>query len=263
MYLMFLIIQNEDADILTRRLNNAVQDRCSGPCSRPRHAAAWRSRKRAPAGWVAVEATSRPRQFGYETPQLRLERRLHAGSPYRSNDLVSAGPEPPLSCDLRLNHAGNSLGRSPPGTTPEPTGPIPRGTLRTRSASCQMSSYCCRVIGMTICLAPRGACGEGVFRSRFTCRVFGRASILASPSLVRRRMTKMPPAGYPAFLQYLQSGRVSGVAIGTGKRSENRRHRQKSVLYIGNMFLYSLIVHIPHRRRQIVDVSDPFNIDCR
>ena len=62
-------------------------------------------RNRAPAGWVAVEATSRPRQFGYETPQLRLERRLHAGSPYRSNDLVSAGPEPPLSCDLRLNHA--------------------------------------------------------------------------------------------------------------------------------------------------------------
>ena len=56
---------------------------------------------------VAVEATSRPRQFGYETPQLRLERRLHAGSPYRSNDLVSAGPEPPLSCDLRLNHAAN------------------------------------------------------------------------------------------------------------------------------------------------------------
>ena len=72
-----------------------VQDRCSGPCSRPRHAAAWRSRKRAPAGWVAVEATCRPRQFGYETPQFRLERRLHAGSPYRSSDLVSAGPEPP------------------------------------------------------------------------------------------------------------------------------------------------------------------------
>ena len=61
--------------------------------------------QRAPAGWVAVEATFRPRQFGYETPQLRLERRLHAGSPYRSNDLVSAGPEPPLSYDLRLNHA--------------------------------------------------------------------------------------------------------------------------------------------------------------
>ena len=38
----------------------------------------------------------------------RLERRLHAGSPYRSNDLVSAGPEPPLSCDLRLNHAKQS-----------------------------------------------------------------------------------------------------------------------------------------------------------
>src|SRR5271166_363394 len=30
-----------------------VQDRCSGPCSRPRHAATWRSRNRAPAGWVA------------------------------------------------------------------------------------------------------------------------------------------------------------------------------------------------------------------
>src|SRR5208282_1515101 len=30
-----------------------VQDRCSGPCSRPRHAAAWRSRNRAPTGWVA------------------------------------------------------------------------------------------------------------------------------------------------------------------------------------------------------------------
>src|SRR5208282_5560681 len=77
--------------------------------------------------------------------------------------------------------------------------------------SCQMSSYCCWVIGMTICLAPRGTCVEGVFRSRSTCRVFGRASILASPSLERRRMTKMPPAGYPAFLQYLQSGRVSRV----------------------------------------------------
>jgi hypothetical protein len=56
-------------------------------------------------------------------------------------------------------------------------------------------------------LAPRDACGGGVLRSRFTCRVFGRASILASPSLERRRMTKMPPDGYPA-LQYLQSVRV-------------------------------------------------------
>ena len=61
---------------------------------------------------------------------------------------------------------------------------------------------------MTICLAARGVCGGGVFRSRFTCRVFGRASILASPSLERRRMTKMPPDGYPA-LQYLHSVRVS------------------------------------------------------
>ena len=68
---------------------------------------------------------------------------------------------------------------------------------------------------MTICLAPRVACGGGVLRSRFTCRVFGRASILAFPSLERRRMTKMPPDGYPALqsdgypaLQYLQSVRV-------------------------------------------------------
>ena len=83
------------------------------------HAAAWRSRKRAPAGWVAVEATSRPRQFGYETPQLRLERRLHAGSPYRSNDLVSAGPEPPLSCDLRLNHARFSDFKKPVPERPQ------------------------------------------------------------------------------------------------------------------------------------------------
>src|SRR5271157_1604431 len=88
--------------------------------------------------------------------------------------------------------------------------------LRTRSASCQMSSYCCWVIGMTICLAPRGTCVEGVFRSRSTCRVFGRASILASPSLERSRMTKMPPAGYPAFLQYLQSGRVFDFRISLG-----------------------------------------------
>ena len=76
------------------------------------------------------------------------------------------------------------------------------------SASCQIPSYCWRIMGITICLAPRGTCVEGVFRSRSTCRVFGRASILASPSLERVRMTKMPPAGYPAFLQYLQSGRV-------------------------------------------------------
>src|SRR5271157_4538749 len=35
-----------------------VQDRCLGPCSRPRHAAAWRSRNRAPAGWVAWATNS-------------------------------------------------------------------------------------------------------------------------------------------------------------------------------------------------------------
>src|SRR5512135_1695093 len=42
---------------------------------------------------LAVEATSRPRKCGHETPQLWLERRLHDGSPCRSSDLVSAGPE--------------------------------------------------------------------------------------------------------------------------------------------------------------------------
>src|SRR3954470_2319959 len=65
-------------------------------------------------------------------------------------------------------------------------------------------------MGVAICLAPRGACGVGPFRSRWTCRVFGRAPIFASSSVVRRRMTRMAPAGYPA-LQYLQSGRVSEV----------------------------------------------------
>src|SRR5208337_2845999 len=98
--------------------------------------------------------------------------------------------------------------------------------LRTRSASSQMSSYCCWVIGMTICLAPRGTCVEGVFRSRSTCRVLGRASILASASLERSRMTKMPPAGYPAFLQYLQSGRVSKIdkEFFAKAKAEGREH---------------------------------------
>ena len=73
---------------------------------------------------------------------------------------------------------------------------------------------------MTICLAPRGTCVEGVFRSRSTCRVFGRASILASPSLERSRMTKMSPAGYPAFLQYPHSGRNSNL-------STNRKRKPK------------------------------------
>src|SRR5271157_2368760 len=76
-------------------------------------------------------------------------------------------------------------------------------------------------MGLTICLAPRGACGGGVLRSRFTCRVFGRASILASPSLERRRMTKMPPDGYPA-LQYLQSVRVSKLLLATRTTSPLR-----------------------------------------
>src|SRR5208282_1311863 len=42
---------------------------------------------------VTPEAASRPRQPCHETPQLWLERKLPAGSPYRSNALVGAGPE--------------------------------------------------------------------------------------------------------------------------------------------------------------------------
>ena len=98
-------------------------------------------------------------------------------------------------------------GGSPRGTTPGPTGPIPR-----RSSGCDGIMPGLVVLlaghGDDDLLGPRGSCGGGVFRSRSTCRVLGRASILASSSLVRRRMTKMPPAGYPAFPQYLQSGRV-------------------------------------------------------
>src|SRR5208337_1821648 len=39
-----------------------VQDRCSGPCSRPRHAAA-RPRKIAPAEWRSVRPTSLLKRF--------------------------------------------------------------------------------------------------------------------------------------------------------------------------------------------------------
>src|SRR5512142_2723122 len=79
-----------------------------------------------------------------------------------------------------------------------------------RSGSCQISSYNGRVMGMTICLAPRGGCGGVGFRRRSTRRVSGRASISASSSVVRKRMKRMPPAGYPAP-QYLQSDRVRNV----------------------------------------------------
>jgi len=37
----------------SQRACEPVQDRCLEPCSRPGHAAGWRSRNRAPAGWVA------------------------------------------------------------------------------------------------------------------------------------------------------------------------------------------------------------------
>src|SRR5208337_309104 len=110
---------------------------------------------------------------------------------------------------------------------------------RRRSASCQISSYCWRIMGMTICLAPRGACGGGVFRSRFTCRVFGRASILASPYLERSRMTKMPPDGYPAF-QYLQSVGVRNP--GTGRAATKpppHNHGWPVPLFAGHMGLSS------------------------
>ena len=41
---------------------------------------------------VTIEATSEPQECGHEAQQLRLERKLHAGSPYWSNHLVCAGP---------------------------------------------------------------------------------------------------------------------------------------------------------------------------
>src|SRR5208337_709438 len=41
---------------------------------------------------VAPEAASRGPEHRHETSLLWLERKLHAGSPYRGNGLVSAGP---------------------------------------------------------------------------------------------------------------------------------------------------------------------------
>src|SRR5271156_463139 len=41
---------------------------------------------------VTPEATSRPHKSRHETPQLWLEREIHAESPYWSNALVGAGP---------------------------------------------------------------------------------------------------------------------------------------------------------------------------
>ncbi len=41
---------------------------------------------------IATEAASEPQECGHEVQQLRLERELHAGSPYWSNHLVCAGP---------------------------------------------------------------------------------------------------------------------------------------------------------------------------
>jgi hypothetical protein len=41
---------------------------------------------------LTPESTSRPRKSRHETPQLWLERKLHAESPYWSNALVGAGP---------------------------------------------------------------------------------------------------------------------------------------------------------------------------
>ena len=87
-------------------------------------------------------------------------------------------------------------------------GPIRRRTPGCVRRSCQISSYCGRVMGMTICLAPRGGCGGASLS--FTIDSPGlRSSRPSSHPLpvVRRRMTKRPPAGYPAP-QYLQSGRV-------------------------------------------------------
>ena len=71
-------------------------------------------------------------------------------------------------------------------------------------------------------------------------------------------------------------GAIRGVENGVGvdprclvdTKQVGRPHQGKGrQLTVGHpvlhVFLSSLIVHIPHRRRQIVDVSDPFNIDCR
>src|SRR5271157_2427801 len=85
---------------------------------------------------VTVEATSRPRKCSHETPQLRVERRLHAGSPYCSNNLVGAGPalvtfdlqQPSIATDQADDHdpskgvdpnkqALNTIDADPPTST--------------------------------------------------------------------------------------------------------------------------------------------------
>src|SRR3954453_1806563 len=94
---------------------------------------------------------------------------------------------------------------------------------------------------MTICLAPRGACGGGDFRSRFSCRVFGRASIFASSFLVRRRMPRRPPAGYPA-LQYLQFVRVRNPSIRPNsprRRNGVNHHKNEQRITSSTMLLNS------------------------
>ncbi len=56
----------------------------------------------------------------------------------------------------------------------------------------------------------------------------------------------MPPAGYPAFLQYLQSGRVSESETTTeGSRTENSNHAET----ILRGFPYN--TGTPHRRRAL------------
>ena len=67
-------------------------------------------------------------------------------------------------------------------------------------------------MGMTICLAPRGGCGQGV---SFTIDLPGLRSSVHFRILFpgKKRRTKRPPAGYPASLQYLQSGRVRKIVV--------------------------------------------------
>ena len=105
------------------------------------------------------------------------------------------------------SRAGNSLGRSPPETTPEPTGPIAR---RSPDAIGIMPDVVVllRVIGMTICLAPRGACGGGSLS--FTIHLPGLRSSVHSriPFPGKKKDDENAAGRIPGILQYLQSGRV-------------------------------------------------------
>src|SRR4051812_21380351 len=78
-----------------------------------------------------------------------------------------------------------------------------------RSGSCQLSSYCGRVMGMTICLAPRGGCGVIDERG-------GVCGVVPALALLR------PSHGVDALLgaaRGLRRGRFSFTIHGTRGRS--------------------------------------------